>query len=84
MPSLVDPEDPLDPRHHLVTAGVGRLVQADEPRLDVLLDVPLERRGPMGQRGVVVRPHVQFVEVLEEQRPLRGVQLGGWLLRGGH
>ena len=81
---LVDPEDPLDPGDHLVAAGVGRLIQADEAGLDVFLDVSLQRRGAVREGRVVVCPDIKLVEVLEKERPLGGIQLGGGLLRGGH
>ena len=68
--SLLHPEDPLDPGHHLVRAGVGRFVQVDEAGLDVILDVSLERRGSVWKRSVVVGPDVQFVKVLQEKRPV--------------
>jgi len=73
---LLHAQDPLDPGHHLVRAGVGRLVQADEAGLQVVGDVSLERRGAVGERRVMVRPDVEFVKVFEKKRPLGGVQLG--------
>ncbi len=33
--SLLHPQDPLDPGDHLVRAGVGRLVEADEAGFEV-------------------------------------------------
>ena len=78
--SFLHPEDPLDPGHHLVRAGVGRLVEVDEARLDVVLNVSLERRCSMRERSVVVGSDVQFIEVLQKQRPVRGVQFGRRLL----
>ena len=59
---LVDAQNPLDPRHHLVGAGVGRFVQADEAGLYVVGDVALEWRGAVWEGGVVVGANVQPVE----------------------
>lgn len=73
---LLHLEDFLDPGHHLVGAGVRRLVQVDEASLHVLFDVAVQGRRSVRQRSVVVGTDVQLVEVLQEQRPLRGVQLG--------
>ncbi len=77
---LLHAQDPLDPGDHLVRAGVGRLVEADEAGLEVVGDVPFERRGAVREGGVVVRPYVEFVEVFKEERPLGGVQLGRGLV----
>ena len=59
---------------------IGRLVQADEPRLDVVLNVPLEWRGAVRQRCVVIGPHVQPVKILQQERPFGCVQLWRRLL----
>ena len=63
MTSLLHSEDPLDPGDHLVRAGVGGLVETNEARLDIFLDLPLEWRGAVWQRCVVVSSDVKFVEI---------------------
>ena len=53
---LVHPQYSLDPRDHLVTAGIGGLVQADVAGLDIVNDVTLQRRGAVRKRCVVIGP----------------------------
>ena len=71
---LLDAEHPPDPRDHLVRRRVGRLVQVDHAILEVFLERPLERRVPVGDGRVVAGAHVELVIVLEQQRPLGGVE----------
>ncbi len=80
MTRLLHPQNSLDPGDHLVRAGVGRLVEADEASFEVVGDVSLERRGAVREGGVVVCSDVEFVEVFKEERPLGGVQLGRGLV----
>lgn len=65
--SLVHSKNALDPRHNLVRRRIGRLVEVEETRGDVALDLPLQRRTSFGQRRIVVRPHVHIVEILNEK-----------------
>ena len=51
-------------------AGVGGLVEADEPGLDILLDVSPEWGGPVRQRRVVVTSDIKFVKIFQQKRPL--------------
>jgi hypothetical protein len=67
----------VHPRHHLVAARVGGLVQVDDPVLQVLLERPRQRRAPDRQRRVVAGPDVQLVVVLEQKRPRARVEPGG-------
>ncbi len=77
---LLHPQNALDPGDHLVRAGVGRLVEADEAGLQVVGDVSFERRGAVREGGIVVCSDVELVEVFKEERPLGGVQLGRGLV----
>lgn len=81
MASFLHLQDALDPCDDLVRARIRRLVQIDVARLDVLLDVTIERRRTARQRRVVIGANVQLVEVLQQQRPLRGVQLADLVRR---
>jgi hypothetical protein len=47
------PEDALHPSHDLVTRRVGGLVQVDNTRADVGLEVTLQGRGTSRDRGEV-------------------------------
>ncbi len=80
MARLLHPQDALNPGDHLVRAGVGRLVEADEAGFEVVGDVSLERRSAVREGGVVVCSDVEFVEVFKKERPLGGVQLGRGLV----
>ena len=76
MTRFLDPEDPFDPGDDLVGRWVSGLVEIDNTVLDVLLERALERGVTGGERGVVSGSHVEAIVVLEEDRPLRGVN--GW------
>jgi hypothetical protein len=47
------PKDALDPSDDLVTGGVGRLVKVDDTGRDVRLEVTLQGRAAVGDRGEV-------------------------------
>lgn len=79
--SLLHLQDALDPRDDLVRTRIGRFVQIDVARLDVLLDVAVERGRAKRQRCVVIGADVQLVKVLEQQRPLGRLEFGN-LVRG--
>lgn len=79
--SLLDTEDALDPSDDLVRRGVRGLVKVDASRLNVGLEVTLERRASGGDRGEVARTDKELVVVLQEERPLAGVELGRNSLR---
>lgn len=74
--SLLHLQDPLDPGDDLVRTRIRRFIQINVSRFNVLLDVAIQRRSAERQRRIVVRPDVQLVEVLEEQRPLGCLQFG--------
>ena len=71
---LLDAEEALDPRDHLVGGGVGRLVEVDDAVAEVLGDGALQRGVAGGERGVVAGADVEAVVVLEEERPGGGVE----------
>ena len=74
MTGLFDAENSLDPGDHFVRAWVGRLVQVENAAFDVLRQRALQGRRSEGERGVVVGADIELVEVLEEERPVSGVQ----------
>ena len=80
MAGLLDAQDALDPGDDLVGGGVDGLVQVDAAGLDVVLDGAVEGRGAVGQGCVVVGSDVEFVEVLEQERPVFRVE-GGFFVR---
>jgi hypothetical protein len=51
------PENALDPSDNLVRGRVRRLVEVDDTRADVLLEVALQRRAAIGDRGEVTSSH---------------------------
>lgn len=65
MAGLVTTKDLLDPCYHLVGRGVGRLIQIEETRGDIVLDISLKGRATLGMGSVVVAAHIELVEVLE-------------------
>mmetsp|Transcript_81043 Transcript_81043/g.212769 ORF Transcript_81043/g.212769 Transcript_81043/m.212769 type:complete len:499 (-) Transcript_81043:21-1517(-) len=76
---LLAVHDALDPGHHLVGGGVDRLVQVQDAVEAVGIKGPAQGRAAVGQGRVVARAHEQLPVVLQEQRPLRGVDGGGIL-----
>lgn len=52
-----EPKDALNPGHDLVTRRVGRLVEIDNTRADVRLEVALQRRAAIGDWGKVAGSH---------------------------
>ena len=84
-------EDLLHPGDNFVGRGIGRFVEIDAsiatrhpspecPR-NVLLDGAIQGRIAHGNGSIVVGAHVQFVVVLEKERPLARVQFGRLRLR---
>jgi hypothetical protein len=67
--SLFSSKNALDPRDDFVTGGVGGLVEVNDTRADVGLDVSLQWRAAIGDRCEVTGADEQLVVVLEEQRP---------------
>lgn len=49
------PKNALDPGNDFVTGRVGGLVEVDDTRADVRLEVALQRGGAIGDRGEVTR-----------------------------
>jgi hypothetical protein len=52
-----EPKNPLNPGHNLVTGRVGGLVQVDDTGANVGLEVALQRRRSIGDRGEVAGSH---------------------------
>lgn len=52
-----EPKNSLNPGHNLVTGRVGGLVQVDDTRADVGLDVTLQGRRSIGNGGEVAGSH---------------------------
>jgi hypothetical protein len=69
--SLLNAKDSFDPGDHFVTAGIGRFVQVEAARRHVGTDVALQRRAALRQWRVVIRAHIQLVEVLKQNVQLR-------------
>jgi len=67
--SLFTSENALDPSDNLVRGRVRGLVEVDDTRADVLLEVALQRRAAIGDRGEVTSSHEELVVVLEQERP---------------
>jgi hypothetical protein len=85
--SLFASKNALDPGDDLVTGRVRGLVEINDTRADVGLEVALERRAAIGDGGKVTSSNQQFVVVLEEQRPrarvngrCHGLRLDGVLI----
>ena len=70
---LLHAQDPAYPGDDFVAARVRRLVQVDDPVRQIILQVSLEWGGPGRDRGVVPGADVEFVVVLQQQRPLGSV-----------
>lgn len=78
---FLDPEDPFDPGHDLVGKRVRGLIEVEDTVPDVLGERALEGGETRGERGVVSCAYVEAVVVLEEDRPLGGVEGGREALR---
>jgi len=70
---LLDFEDLLDPSNDLMGRGVGGLVKVNDTVMLELLNGSLGGGESTGEGGEMASFHVQFLEVLEEQRPVGGV-----------
>lgn len=85
---LLHAENTLEPGNNFVRGRVGGLVKVDNTRLDVGLQITLERADSLDisqtpscainktyrrDRGEVRRSNEQFIVVLQQQRPLRSV-----------
>jgi hypothetical protein len=77
---LFNIQDSLDPGHHLMGAGIGRLIQIDDTIFKVILERSFERSGPGRNGGVVVGEYIHLVIVFQEEGPIFGLD-GGWLIR---
>jgi hypothetical protein len=67
------PQNALDPCYDLVTRGVGGFVEVDHARTDVLLEVSRMGGATVGNRSVMCSANEEIRVVLEQQRPLVGV-----------
>lgn len=74
--SLLDTENSLDPRDDFVTGGVGGLVEVDDAGRNVALQVALVGSAAVGNGNEVTATDEQLVVVLQQERPLAGVDLG--------
>jgi hypothetical protein len=72
--SLLTSKNALDPSDDLVRGRVGRLVEVNDTRADVLLEVALQGRAAIGDGSEVASSDEELVVVLEEERPLAGVE----------
>mmetsp|Transcript_24263 Transcript_24263/g.52200 ORF Transcript_24263/g.52200 Transcript_24263/m.52200 type:complete len:369 (+) Transcript_24263:459-1565(+) len=81
VPGLLHPQHALEPSHDLVRGRVSRLVEVHHTIADVLLQWALQRGVARGDRGVMPRPHVQLVVVLQQQRPFGRIELRHGRLR---
>lgn len=63
--NIDEPEHALDPSDDLVTRGIGRLIEVDDSRADVRLDVALQRRAAIGNGGEVTRSNENCQRRLE-------------------
>lgn len=68
MAGLLTTKNLLDPCYHLVGRGICRLIQIEETRRDIVLDISLEGRATLGMGSVVVAAHIELVEVLENMQ----------------
>ena len=64
MPRLLDLQDAFDPRDHFMRAGIGRLVQIDEPSSHVIRELPVPRGASFRKRSEMVRADVHLVQIL--------------------
>jgi hypothetical protein len=78
------PQNALHPSDNLVTGRVGGLVQVDHTRVDVGLQVTLERRATGGDRGEMTSSNKDYPEQIDismdftlDIECLRFVLLGG-------
>jgi hypothetical protein len=71
---LLTSKNALDPSDNLVRGRVGRLIEVDDTRADVLLEVALQRRAAIGDGSEVASANEKLLVVLEEKRPLAGVE----------
>lgn len=55
--TIDEPENSLDPSDDLVTGRVGGLVEVDNARADVGLDVALQRGASIGNGREMTRSH---------------------------
>ena len=76
MAGFFDAEDALDPGDDLVGGRVGGLVEIEDAVLEVIGEGALQRGVTGRDWGVVSGSYVEAVVVLEEDRPLGGVE--GW------
>lgn len=74
---LFNAEEALDPGDDLVGGGVGGLVEVEDAVSEVFGDGAFEGGVAGGQRRVVAGADVEAVVVLEEDRPLGGVERRG-------
>ena len=65
MSRLFHSQNSLNPRDDFVGGGIGRFVQVDESRANVVLNGTFERRAAVRKRRVMIRSDVEFVKVFE-------------------
>lgn len=70
---LLDAQDTLDPGDDLVRRGVRGLVEVDDTAGNVALEVALVRSTAVGDGDEVVAAGQHLAVVLQQQRPLAGV-----------
>lgn len=81
MAGLFDTQDALNPGDDLVGRWVSGFVEIEDTVPDVVGERALERGVTVGKRRVVSGSYIEAVVVLQENRPLRGVDRGSEALR---
>lgn len=76
MASLFDTQNAFNPGDDLVGRWVSGFVEIDDAVPDVVDERALERGVTVGKRRVVSGSYIEAVVVLQENRPLRGVDRG--------
>lgn len=68
-------EDSAHPCDYFVGRRVRRFVEVDNTGLDVCLQVTFERTDTGWNRSKMRRPNEQFIVILQQERPLRCIEL---------
>mmetsp|Transcript_12712 Transcript_12712/g.32400 ORF Transcript_12712/g.32400 Transcript_12712/m.32400 type:complete len:232 (+) Transcript_12712:697-1392(+) len=84
MTGFLNTQNSLDPSHNLMRGRVGRFVEIDYAISDVVVEGSLEGCTAKGIWNIVASADVQFVVVLQQQRPLARVHLVLHRLRLDH
>lgn len=81
MACLFNIQDSLDPRHHLMGAGIGRLIKIDDTVFKIVLKRSFEGSRSSRDGSVVVGEYIHLVIVFQQQRPILGLDAGRLIRR---